>query len=124
MWRASIAKGIFEGMIFGILIALVFTIVVACVSKARCSYRFGVVTLIFIAVAAMVCWAVGGLIGMGLAALSPEFYRHNFSGVPKDFEEMLRYAWVGGSTWGIEIGAFAMTVLGSLLFYPRWRRKG
>ena len=80
VWRASIAQGIFEGLMFGLFLALVFTIVVGCVSKARCSYRFGVVILMFVAVAALVCWAVGGLLGMGLAdpqpgVLSPRLHR-------------------------------------------------
>ncbi len=123
VWRASIAQGIFEGLLFGLFLALVFTIVVGCVSRARCSYGFGVGTLIFMAVAALVCWAVGGLLGMGLAALSPEFYRHAFLRVPQDFDEMLRYAWVGGSIWGIEFGGFALTILGSFLFYARWQRR-
>ncbi len=116
-------QGIFEGLLFGLFLALVFTIVVGCVSKARCSYGFGVVVLLFVAVAALVCWAVGGLLGMGLAVLGPEFYRHAFIGVPQDFGEMLRYAWVGGSIWGIEFGGFALTVLGSFLFYARWRQR-
>ncbi len=123
VWRASVAQGIFEGLLFGLFLALVFTIVVGCVSKARCSYGFGVAVLAFVAVAALVCWAVGGLLGMGLAALSPEFYRHAFIGVPEDFNEMLRYAWVGGSIWGIEFGGFALTILGSFLFYARWQRR-
>ena len=123
VWRASIAQGIFEGLLFGFFLALVFTIVIGCVSKARCSYGFGVITLLFVVVAALVCWVVGGLLGMGLAALSPEFYRHAFIGVPDDFWEMLRYAWVGGSIWGIEFGGFALMILGSFLFYVRWKRR-
>ena len=123
VWRAAVAQGIFEGLMFGLFLAMVFTIVVGCVSKARCGYGFGVVVLLFVAVAALVCWAVGGLLGMGLAILSPEFYRHAFIGVPQDFGEMLRYAWVGGSIWGIEFGGFALTVLGSFLFYARWQRR-
>lgn len=122
VWRASIAQGIFEGLIFGLFLALVFTIVVGCVSKARCSYRFGVGTLLFVAIAA-ICWAVGGLLGMGLATLSPEFYRHAFIGVPDKFGEMLRYAWVGGSIWGIEFGGFGLTILGSFMFYAKWQRR-
>jgi hypothetical protein len=65
VWRASIAQGIFEGLLFGFFLALVFTVVAGVVSRARCSYRFGVGTLIFVAVAALVCWAVDGLLGMG-----------------------------------------------------------
>jgi hypothetical protein len=123
IWRASIAQGIFEGLLFGLFMALVFTIVVGIVSKVRCSYRFGAAVLLFVAVAALICWAVGGLIAMALAMLSPDFYRHAFYGVPDDFNQMLRYAWVGGSIWGIQFGGFALTILGSFLFYARWKHR-
>jgi hypothetical protein len=123
VWRATVAQGIFEGLLFGIFLSLVFTIVVGIVSKVRCSYRFGAAVLVFVAVAALICWAVGGLIAMGLATLSPEFYRHAFRGVPENSFEMLCYAWVGGSIWGIEFGGFALTILGSFLFYARWKRR-
>ena len=122
VWRASIAQGIFEGLLFGFFLSLVFAVVVGIVSKARCSYRFGVVILLAIVAAALVCWVIGGLLGIGLAILSPEFYRHTFFAVPEDFAEMARYAWVGGSIWGLEFGGFALTILGSFLFYARWRR--
>jgi hypothetical protein len=121
VWRASVAQGVFEGLLFGFFLALIFTVVVGLVSRARCRFGFGFAVLMFVAVAALVCWVVGGLLGIGLAALSPEFFRHTFGGVPKDFGEMLRYAWVGGSILGIKFGGFAATILGSFLFYARWQ---
>ncbi|MEN6365631.1 MAG: hypothetical protein ABFC88_02320 [Thermoguttaceae bacterium] len=123
VWRASVAQGIFEGLLFGFFLALVFTIVVGVVSRARCSYGFGFATLMFVAIAALVCWVVGGSLGMGLAALSPEFFRHAFVGVPKESGEMLCYAWAGGSILGIKFGGFAATILGSFLFYAKWHRQ-
>jgi hypothetical protein len=123
VWRASIAQGVFEGLIFGFFLTLVFTIVVGIVSRVRCSYRFGAVILVFVAIAAFVCWVVGGLIAMALAAFSPDFYRHAFRMVPQDYCEMLSYAWVGGSIWGIKFGGLALTILGSFLFYARWKRR-
>ena len=123
VWRASIAQGIFEGLLFGIFLSLVFVIVAGIVSKARCSYRSGVTVLLGIVAAALVCWIIGGLLGMGLATLSPEFFRHAFRGVPQDFTETLRYAWVGGSIMGIQFGSFAAMTLGSFVFYARWQRR-
>jgi hypothetical protein len=123
VWRASIAQGVFEGLVLGFFLSLVFVIVVGTVSKARCPYRFGASVLLSIVATAFVCWVIGGLLGMGLATLSPEFYRHTFIGVPEDFPEMLRYAWVGGSIWGVEFGGIALTILGSFLFYARWQRR-
>jgi len=121
IWRASIAQGILEGLMFGLAFSVIFVAVVGIVSKARCPYRLAGVYLLGIAVFAVVCWGLGGLIAIGLASLSPEFYRHAFLGVPQDFPAMLRYAWVGGSIWGLEFGGLASVIVGAVLFRAKWR---
>lgn len=121
IWRASIAQGILEGLMFGLAFSVIFVAVVGIVSRARCPYRTSASYLVGIALFAVVCWVFGGLIAMGLATLSPEFYRHAFRGVPEEFPEMLRYAWVGGSIWGLQFGGFASVIVGSVLFRARWR---
>ena len=121
IWRASIAQGIFEGLIYGIMFSVVFTLVVGLVSRARCPYPFALRHLLAIVVAIYCCWAAGGLIAMGLAILSPEFYRSTFVDVPNALGPMLRYAWVGGSIWGAMFGGLLAVVIGSILFSVRWR---
>lgn len=122
IWRASIAQGIFEGLIYGVIFSVVFTLVVGLVSRARCSFKYAFRHMFVIVLAIYCCWAVGGLIAMGLATLSPEFYRKAFIGVPDDFAPMLRYAWVGGSIWGAMFGGLLAVVIGSFLFAILWRR--
>ncbi len=121
IWRASIAQGILEGLMFGLAFSVIFVAAVGIVTKARCPYRLGAVYLLAIAAFALVCWALGGLIAMGLASLSPEFYRHAFRAVPEEFAAMLRYAWVGGSIWGLEFGGLASVIVGAVLFRAKWR---
>ena len=121
IWQASIAQGIFEGLIYGIICSIAFTLVVGLVSRARCSFTFALRHLLAILVAIYCSWAAGGLIAMGLATLSPEFYRHTFIGVPESFGPMLRYAWVGGSIWGAMFGGLLAVMIGSVLFAVRWR---
>ena len=106
---------------FGLAFAVIFTAVVGIVSKARSPYGLAAIHLVLIAVAALVCWALGGVIAMGLATLSPEFYQHAFRGVPEDLGQMIRYAWVGGSIWGIQFGGLASVIVGSVLFRAKWR---
>jgi hypothetical protein len=60
---------------------------------------------------------------MGLATLSPEFYRHAFIGVPTDHGAMIRYAWVGGSIWGAEFGGFVSLVVGLVVLRANWRHQ-
>lgn len=115
-------QGIFEGLIYGLMFSVVFTLVVGLVSRARCPFNFAFGHMLAIVVAIYCCWAAGGLIAMGLATLSPEFYRNAFIGVPDDFGPMLRYAWVGGSIWGAMFGGLLAVVVGSIVFAVRWRQ--
>lgn len=114
--RAAIAQGVFEGLLFGVGLSLIFTTVVGVADRARCPLRTSTRYLGAIAVAALAFWAIGGLLAIGLATLSPEFYRHAFRGVPEDPAAMLRYAWVRGSIQGLQLGGLAAVLLASILF--------
>ena len=72
---------------------------------------------------ALVCWAIGGLLAVALAALSPEFYCRAFFGVPEEVGPMLRYAWAGGSIWGVELGGLVSVTLGLVVLRAGWRRR-
>ena len=122
VWRASIAQGIFEGLCFGVFFSLVFTAGVGIITRASCSYGFAVRHLFGIVAGAFVCWVIGGLSAMGLASLSPEFYRRAFIGVPEEFGPMLAYAWVGGSIWGVQLGGLVSVALGLVVLRGNWRR--
>jgi hypothetical protein len=123
VWRASVAQGIFEGLLFGTCFALLFVVGVGLVTRAACTYGYAVRYLLGIAGGALVCWVLGGLAAMGLAALSPEFYRAAFIGVPDEFGEMLAYAWVGGSITGLQLGGLVCVVIGVLLLRVNWQRE-
>jgi hypothetical protein len=122
VWRASISQGVFEGLVFGFLFSLIFTTGVGIITRASTTYSFAVKYLLGILAATLVCWAIGGLLGMGLSALSPDFYRRAFIGVPEEFGAMLAYAWVGGSIWGAQFGGLVSVVLGLVLLRARWRQ--
>jgi len=122
VWRASIAEGILEGILLGLTFGLIFSAVVGIVSKARSPFGLAAIYLLLISVATLVCWALGGAIALGLGTLSPEFYRHTFYGVPDDFEQLLRFAWVGGSIWGLQAGGLASVIVGSVLYLAKWRQ--
>jgi hypothetical protein len=106
-----------------VFFSLLFTVVVGVVTGASCSFGFALKHLLGILGGAYICWAFGGLAAIGLAALSPPFYRRAFIGVPQEFGAMLRYAWVGGSIWGAEFGGFFSLVVGLVLLRANWRRQ-
>jgi hypothetical protein len=121
VWRMSIAQGIFEGLIFGVFFSLVFSTGVGIISRASCRYGFAVWHLFLVLAGAFSCWVIGGLTAMGIASLSPEFYRRAIVGVPDEVGPMLAYAWVGGSIWGVQLGGLISVVLGLVIFRSNWR---
>jgi hypothetical protein len=123
VWRASIAQGVFEGLLFGVFFSLLFAVVTGIITGASCTFGFAFKHLLRIVAGAYVCWTLGGVAAIGLATLSPEFYRGAFIGVPEEFGQMLRYAWVGGSIWGVEFGGLVSVVVGLVILRANWRRQ-
>ena len=123
VWRASIAQGLFEGLLLGVVFSAVFTTACGLITGAACSFGFAARHLLGILGGTYSCWALGGLAGIALACLSPEFYRHTYFGVPAEPGPMIRYAWVGGSIWGAEFGGLLAVLLGLVILRSNWRRQ-
>src|SRR5262249_50470372 len=90
IWAASVAQGIFEGAIFGLIFGILFTVVVAIASAARISFRFGFRFVAASVVGSLICWCLGGLLGLLMAWLSPDFFVAHFYRVPTETAERLR----------------------------------
>lgn len=120
---ASIAQGIFEGTAFGLVFGLAFLVGVLGITKGGCSFGFALKHLLGIMAGAMAAWVVGGLVAVGLATLSPDWFRTIIRGKPNGFAELLRYAWVGGSILGIEAGGCFGLILGLVAMRDNWRRR-
>ncbi len=123
IWEASIVQGIFEGLINGFLFSVVFGTSFALVTKGRAPYSFGLKYLLRVIGIVYCCWALGGLLAMGLATFSPDFYRATFKGVPNQFKDMMGYAWVGGSIWGAMLGGVLGLLIGVLNLRSAWKGK-
>ena len=123
IWKASIAQGIFEGLIYGIVFSIIFSSGVAIVTKGKASYSYLFPHLIKIMLLVYFCWIIGGITAMGLAALSPDFYKKALTNVPEDFKEMIAYAWVGGSILGSMFGGLLGITLGIIGIRTSWRKQ-
>ena len=123
VWRAAIAQGIFEGLLFGLFFTLIFTIGAGIITGVSCTWLFAFKHLAGVAGGACIFWVLGGVAAMALATISPEFYRATFFGVPDGRGDMLAYAWVGGSIWGVELGAFVCVIIGLVVLRANWRRE-
>ncbi|AMM51685.1 hypothetical protein TH61_11530 [Rufibacter sp. DG15C] len=121
IWAASVAQGIFEGLLYGIVFTLIFILTISLVTKGQATFRFGASHLLRIMGFVYLSWVIGGLIAIGLATLSPDFYTRTFINVPEDFGLMIGYAWVGGSIWGALFGGLFGTVLGAFSVWTNWK---
>jgi hypothetical protein len=122
VWWASVAQGVLEGIIGGALLSFVFTTALSIITRGSCPYKMAVRWLGRILLPVYGLWAVGGIGGVTLAVLRPQFFQSTFIGVPGDLVQMLRYAWVGGSIWGAYVGGPLAVIVGLLLFRMSWRR--
>jgi hypothetical protein len=118
--RAAIAQGVFEGLICGLAFGTIFVLAVSVISKLHLRVGHSLCYLALLFGSAFLAWCLGGFLAMLLAWISPDFYRHAFIGVPEDLSSMVRYAWVGGSIWGVQFGGFALLIVWVAVFGLRW----
>jgi hypothetical protein len=116
---AAVAQGIYEGTMLGLVLSTLFAVTVGWVSKARCPFRIAAYHLLRIFAWALVCWCLGGMIGVLLAIISPGFFPIGET-FRQDYSRLLSFAWVGGSIQAIEWGGSAMALLECILFRARW----
>ncbi len=120
IWVASIAQGMFEGLLHGVLFSIIFTAGFWIITKGQATYKFALQQLVKTILIVLACWAIGGLVAIFLATLSPNFYKSHFLYVPTNRAEMIKYAWVGGSIWGGMIGGFISAIVGIVIIKNSW----
>lgn len=120
IWTASVIQGGIEGLLYGIIFALIFMPGFGVVTEGEASYRFACRQLLKIMAIVFSCWIIGGVLAMFLATLSPDFYKAHFPYTPMERREMLRFAWVGGSIWGGVIGGFLTAIFGVVVIKNSW----
>jgi hypothetical protein len=118
LFYVIIAQGIFEGLLFGIGFSLIFTIAALCIFKTECSYHLGLGYLAVIILGAFIGWFIGGIAGCGLALLSPEWILAQFMQGYISVSP-IRFAWVGGSICGMELGGLIALPIAIILMYQK-----
>jgi hypothetical protein len=110
IWAASIAQGIMEGGLYGVIFAVVVLLALL-VFRRRIGWP--VIRLHVLKAMGLVylAWLVGGGIGLLLACISPDFYRHHFGLLGLKMGPLLRYAWVGGSIRGAIYGGLLSAII-------------
>jgi hypothetical protein len=121
---AAIAQGILVGLGYGVFFAILLAGVVYFTTRGN--FQLAPVLRLIIAYSLLgpAGYVCGALAGMGIAALSPEFYRQTFmGGITGEYSEIIRFAWAGGAFFGIVGGGFLAVILASVAFVGQWRRK-
>jgi len=116
LWRAAVAQGVLEGLLYGVGFALIYTTGVAVLSRGTCRYRPAVRPMKWIALGAVAGWVLGGFAGLQLAALRPDVYRSITPTETGVLRDIFADAWVFGSIWGIELGGLASVIVSLVLF--------
>jgi|SRR6476661_9112541 len=113
IWAASIAQGIWEGILYGVLFAVVLLL-------SMLFFRRGITWPVLrrhiLRTAALVylAWLAGGILGLLLAAISPNFYRSAFHAAPEQLLALMKFAWVGGSIQGALFGGLVGVIVASI----------
>ena len=120
--QTAIAQGIYQGIIQGMFFSLVFSCVYIISNKAELTIVSSIKWILFMWLITIALWVLGGIIAILLSVLSPEFYKKTFIGVPDEFGAMIRYAWVGGSIWGVSFGGILVMIIGTLMFRNNYKQ--
>ena len=120
IWKASILEGIKEGGCLGLFVSGVLTAGASAICRSQSSYTLLARYLLGISIGALLAWILGGLMASIFAALRPVPYAGTF-GTPGTFNALVRYAWVGGSIWGVEGGSVVATVIALAKLHTRRR---
>jgi len=123
LWRAAIAEGVFAGLLTGFFGGLLFALVIGLATGCRVGLNALARAILLAGMTAMVGWVCGGLIGIGIAHLSPERIEGMFvvpDGYTFDFDPT-SFGWAGGSIVGLWLGALAGAVVAAVRIRARWK---
>lgn len=123
IWIAIVIQGILEGLLYGVIFSTIFTTGFGLVTKGQAPISFAYKQLLKIISIIISCWIIGGLIAVIFTTLHPAFYKAHFPNTPTDKNEMLKFAWVGGSIWGEMIGGFFSAILGVIVTKNNWLKE-
>lgn len=114
IWLASVVQGTLEGAFDGFLYAVLFSVLIACLSERRCRLSTALRYALVAFALALAFWVLGGASGVVYVSLFPAGYPRRFFGSHSSWSSLACYAWVRGSYWGVTYGGGLAAVVASL----------
>lgn len=121
-WGDVVAQGLLESTAFGLLLAVAFTLAFALSTGCRATIRDAIRALAPGLVVCLACWLIGGVAGMAWTTLSPQSFRQTFRVIVITQADLVRWGFVGGSIWGVNLGGLLAIVTACVGIHLRWRR--
>jgi len=101
----AMLQGALEGFIYGAIFSFVFTIYVTRAKRKNLGSSFFRSVFVRAIVVILMCWLLGGVLGIVLFRQFPELASDLIRGKLYRFTyELERYGWVAGSIWGGMVG--------------------
>ncbi len=122
IWLAAVFLGATQGLIYGLVFSVVYATGFSGITKGLAHWRFVFKQVLNMGLILLLVWLLIGFGAVAWATLFPELYRRTIIQVPDQFFPMLRYAWVGGSIWGITIGGLISLIYGLRSTKREWQR--
>ncbi len=121
LWHWTILQGVLEGGVLGSIFGIIFSITIAASTRLRCPLVFAAKYLVKAVLVVLVCWIIGGVIGVTLSHSNRSLWGSVFIAVPPTLS-LPRFAWVGGTINGAYLGVPIALLWLSILFHWRWRK--
>lgn len=101
----AMVQGVREGFLYGAVFSLIFTIYVFKTNRGGLGSQHFRLIFIRVPIIVLVCWLIGGLLGVLVFRYFPELTVAPFPDlIYRLTYELERYGWVAGSIWGGMIG--------------------
>lgn len=122
IWSASVIQGALEGLIWGLLIVIGFSVAFHRITAGEGSFHFARRYLLRLVLISAAAWVLTGALALAISALNPHYFHALIRLAPPSGPEQMRFAWVGGSITGVVWGGLVGAVFTLMAMGRDWKK--
>jgi len=122
VWPAAMREGMLEGSVYGFAYSICFIVLISVFSERMCRYKVALKYAFATLGLAFVWWIIGGIVAIILVVIFPDLRYSSYFGFHHSGANLIRYAWVRGSIWGIVDGGLLSVFLTNGCYWLRHQR--